>query len=165
MNPPIYTYKRSTYKEGVKALIIATMTMIGLIIFFNVFFGNLQNRDPIFYYLFNIVATVIPLIVIFLVAIPNMKANAEFIISLDHEKIICSCPVEGTGESFDINLQEIIHIERHEDNFGEGPTFDDYYLVTNKTKYKITNNYSTPVELICKKITRLYPHIKIKSKV
>jgi len=93
-------------------------------------------------------------------AVVNARDGGRFICMLTTERIVCECPIESQGESFDLKIEEIEFIEIKQfagANFG-----GDYFLRDLKGReYWLTLSYGNPAAWILDRLEDLNPKIEL----
>ena len=155
----VISHSRRTKREGAGVLASSLLTVVGLIVFCHIFFPNMREEGPIFYFVYNGGALLIGGLLVFAYAIPNLLMDREFRLTLFEDRIECKSPAKAYGESYSIPLSEIVMLEEEMGN--EGPS--DWWLITHDDRrILITPNYGNPVAKIVEALQHLKPEITLK---
>jgi hypothetical protein len=154
----ILEHRQSTRREGIGTLVIAAVTVAGLIaiqvlLFEYAFLDGWQENKFFLVGFYGILALVTAVIVAYGVA--NIVKNQEFICRVDGEAIECISPVKACGESFRLPLAEIAKIE-----VKTGSDSAEFYLYDRAgSRYQLTTNYGNPGRKIIETILKLNPAV------
>jgi len=123
--------------------------------------SELGVRSLIFDMVFRLVWTLILVLVCSVAiayAISNIRSDGTFLCRLTEDEFSQSMPVQSCGDSFQVRLSEITHIEIH-DRGGEGPC-DEWYIHAKSGRHRITTNYGNPHRKFGEAIERALPQIE-----
>lgn len=155
----VISHSRRTKREGAGVLASSLLTVVGMITFCHIFFPNMREEDPIFFFAYNGGTLLIGCLLVFGYAIPNLLMDREFRITLFEDRIECKSPVNAYGESYSIPIDEIVMLEEKTGN--EGPN-DWYLIIRDNRRIQITPNYGNPVAKIVDALQHLKPGITVK---
>jgi hypothetical protein len=91
-------------------------------------------------------------------AIGNIKSAGEFSCCLTSVAFSQFTPNASSGESFCIDLAEIIKIEIHDT--GDEASCDNWYIHTSQGRHRININYGNPYRRFGEALQTALPHIK-----
>lgn len=86
----------------------------------------------------------------------HLRAAGEFHCRLDEQRFHCFSPVEASGDSFDLAIDEIAKIERED-------WADDcrwYVWDSNGNRHWVSSNYDNPAQKFIEMLERLRPRIE-----
>lgn len=147
-------HSKNTMAEGIKVLLTLGMTVIGMGCFQILFFPHIWAVDPWFVVAFFGIEAIVCVGLLYYAFI-NIRKHELFLCFVDDELIECVCPVDGCGDSFRLQLDEIVQIERHDG----GESYRWYLHDSHGHRHWLTSNYNNPDDKFVQRILAFKPDI------
>ena len=152
MEALVLEHTRNARKEGVLSLLGASILLVGTILSILLF-------DEISVVGWCGIAGfgALSLLLLFAVAIPNLRSGGQFTLRIYTSRIVSESPVPLLAKSFDLLLSEIDHLEH--DTRGDN---DRWTIVArNGSRYEVTEQYRLPVKRVMRILQATEPPLRI----
>ncbi len=148
-------HSKSTLGQGVSLLLWLGLTVIVLGCFQIFLFRTVWAENRLLFLGFLVSEIVISLLVLSL-AIAKIRRNETFVCILDDELFECVCPERNRGESFRLEVEKLVCIEKVQD----GESHRWYLQDDQGNRYWLTNAYRNPADTFVRRLRQLNPELE-----
>ena len=152
MEALVFEHIRSVRREGKRSLLMISLVGTGLLL--TIFlFSEISTTGWV---AIGIIGGGL-LLLLFGLALPNLRGSGNFILRIYASRIVCESPVPSLAPSFDLVLTDIDHIEH--DTRGDSSHW--IIVVRDGSRFKITEEYSLPLKKVIHILMATDPPLKV----
>ncbi len=157
---PSFEHVRKTSAQGYRELAWVILLLPAFVVLDWFVFPRLwASADYFALDMLTIIETTLFVVLAYL-SLLNLTASGTFSCRIDEERLTCTCPVPGTGDTFSVLLKDITTIELAEESIGDHRHRYWYVWDRSGRRYWLTTNYGNPVDLFIDVVRDIVPNVR-----